>query len=515
MAQIVEVPGVGRVEFPDGMTDADIVKAVKSLPTQQAPASPAEGVGALQSALIGAGRTTDKLVQGVRQAYNWATGDNETLAKMAQQQSENDRLYAPLKAAHQFATGFGEAAPALAIPVGGAGNAAAFIGRSALSGALPSALSYGDVGDRIKGALLGGAGAAAGSALGLGLGRVLNPAGATQAISPEAAQAAERLGLNLTAGQRTQNPAMMNFENYLARSPGSSGAMQARAGATQAALDSAAAKSMGQPAGGLGEGTFSAAKSAIGAEFDRLGAVTKPQLGNDFLSALANVDASNAARGSFKSKQIDTLVEKGLDLAAQGNLTGKAYKEIRTAISNEAQSAFSGGDATYGQALKTVRAALDDAAKQSLSKADQEAWDLARQQWAAYKALTKTNVSEGGHVSAARLASALRQKSQGDAFRTGAMDGPLADIARVGESVKSVQNPNSGQLVNQMMYGNPVTGIPMLAANKLAQSVYTSRPVQAYLSGGLLDLGATGSTVAGRLSQPVGLPWLQGLLGAQ
>lgn len=513
MPQIVEVPGVGRVEFPDGMSDADIVKAIKGVAPQQSQAKPTDGVGTLDALLIGAGRSTDKVIQGVRQMYNKATGDQKTLDAISQDQAENDRLYAPLKAANPIAAGIGEALPALAVPVGGAGaGAASFIGRSALAGALPGALSYGDAADRIKAAGMGGAGAALGGAAGLGLGRLLSPAGPAS-ISGDALQAAERIGLNLTAGQKTQNPAMQAFENYLAKSPGSSGAMQARAGANQTAMNKAAAGAMGQQGDALSEGAFAAAKKAIGAEFDRLGAVTNPQLGNDFMQALVQVDSANAARGAFKSKPVDTLVTKGLDLAASGKLTGTAYKEIRTAISNEAQSAFKAGDATYGQALKTVRNALDDAAKQSLSKADQEAWDTARKQWAAYKALTKSNVAEGGNVSAARLAGALR--SGGDQFRTGAMNGPLADIARVGEAVKSVQNPNSGQLVNQMLYGNPITGLPMMAANKAAQMAYMSRPAQAYLGSSLLGLGSDGLAIGGKLSQPVGLPALQGLLGAQ
>lgn len=511
MAQIIDVPGVGQVEFPDGMSDSDIVGAIKRMSPQQS--NPADGIGTMQAALIGAGRSTDKIVQGVRQLYNKAIGDQGALDQIAQQQADNDKAYAPLKQSRPIATGIGEAAPALAIPVGGAAGAAGFIGRSAASGAVPGLLSYGSLEERLKSGALGAAGGAAGGAIGLGIGKMIKPAGSSASISPEALAAAERLGLNLSAGQKTQNPALMNFENYLARSPGSSGAMQAKAAANQTSLDKAAAGAMGQNSDTLSEGTFAAAKGAIGSEFDRLGQITKPQLGNDFLSALAQIDSANAARGAFKSKPVDTLVEKGLDLAAKGNLTGTAYKEIRTAISNEAQSAFKSGDATYGQALKTVREALDDAAKKSLSKEDQKAWDTAREQWAAYKALTKGNVSEGGNVSAARLASKLR--SGGDQFRTGQMQGPLSDIARVGEAVKSVQNPNSGQLVNQMMYGNPLTGLPMMAANKGAQALYSSSPIQKYLTSGLIDISPETQQLIGSLSRPLGLPPLQGLLGAQ
>ncbi len=514
MPKLVDVPGMGIVEFPDGMNDKQIAAAIAANMPAEKPKSAADDVGAMQAALIGAGRTTDKVVQGVRQLYNSAIGDKATLAKMAQDEADKDSLYAPLRAARPIATGIGEAAPMLAVPVGGAGNAAAFIGRSALAGGVPAALSYGTAEERLKAGAVGAAGGAVGGGIGLGAAKLLKPAGAGAAgISSEAAAAADRLGLNLTAGQRTQNQGMMGFENYLAKSPGSAGTMQAKTAGNQSALNRAAAKAMGQSTDTLDTGAFAAAKDAIGSEFARLQSVTNPKLDQDFMNALVKVDSDNAARGAFKSKAIDKVVDKALDLAAQNNLTGKAYKEIRTEISSQAQAAYSAGDATLGGALKTIRKALDDAAKKSLGPDDQKAWDTAREQWMAYKMLTKGNVAEAGDVSAARLASQVRRG--GDGFRTGAMKGELADIGRVGEAVKGVQNPNSGQLAMQALYSNPLTGLPMMIGNKVAAMGYTSAPMQAYLSRGLLDVSPAGATLLGRAGGPTGQPLVQNWLGAQ
>lgn len=507
MAKRIDVPGIGIVEFPDGMSDAEIASAIKA----NAPQEPE--VGAMKAGLIAAGRTTDKVVQGVRQMYNAATGDTATLEKMAADEAEKDRLFAPLAKQRPIATAVGGAAPMLAVPAGGA-TALGFIGRSALAGALPNALSYGSLEDRAKGAAIGAAGGAVGGGIGLGVARALKPAGATAAgISDDAAAAAERIGVSLSPGQKSQNAAMINFENYLAKSPGSSGAMQAKQQAQQSAINRAASNAIGQNSDDLSEGVFAAAKKGIGTEFERLQSITNPQVGNDFLNALAKIDADNAARGAFKSKSVDTLVDKGIDLAAQGKLTGKAYKEIRTVLTNDAEAAFKAGDATLGQALKTVRKALDDAAKASLSKAEQDAWDKTRAQWAAYKTLTKSNVAEAGNVSPARVAADLRRG--GDGFRTGAMNGPMADIGKLGEAVKGAQNPNSGQLTQQMMYGNPLTGLPMLLGNKLAQSVYTAKPVERYLSEGLLNVGPKSRLLLGRIGGPTGAPLVQSYLGVQ
>lgn len=514
MPKLIDVPGIGVVEFPDGMDDKQIAAAIMQNMPAEKPTSPAESVGSMRAALIGAGRTTDKVVQGVRQVYNAAIGDDATLAKLKQQEADKDSLYAPLREKRPIATGLGEAAPMLAVPVGGAGNAAAFIGRSALAGGIPAALSYGTPEERLKAGAVGALGGAVGGGIGLGAAKLLRPAGASTAgLSDDAAKAAERLGMKLSPGQRTQNAGMIGFENYLAKSPGSSGVMQTRAAANQTALNRAAAKSMGQTADTLDDGAFSAARDAIGAEFSRLQGITSPKLDQDFMAALVKVDSDNAARGAFRSKPIDSVVDKALDLAAQNNLTGKAYKEIRSELSSKAQEAFRAGDSTLGAALKTIRKALDDAAKKSLAPDDQKAWDTARQQWQAYKVLTKGNVAEAGDVSAARVAAQLRRG--GDQFRTGATKGPLSDIAKVGEAIKGAQNPNSGQLAMQALYSNPLTGLPMVVGNRVAAAAYNNPISQRYLSRGLLDVSPAGATLLGRAGGPVGQPLVQNWLGAQ
>lgn len=516
MPQIIEVPQLGRVEFPDGMSDADIAKAIQSTlsaaPETQKPEEP-DAVGAWEAGKLAAGRATDNILDGITQLYLGARGEKSALKALKQSNAEKNASFAPVQEQHPIATGIGNAVPMMAIPVGGA-SAMGMIGRSALAGAAPEMLAYGSADERLKRGAVGAMGGAIGAGIGLGAARLLKPAGASaQGVSKDALAAAERVGVKMTAGQRAQNPAMQNFENYLSRSPGSSGSMQARTAANQGAMNKAAAQAMGSSSDDLSEATFSAARDAIGAKFQQLQAVTAPQLDGDFLGALVKIDASNNARGAFRSKSIDDLVDKGLDLAAQNKLTGAAYKEIRTQLSNDAQSAFKGGDATLGQALKTIRSALDGAAKKSLSKADQEAWDLTRKQWAAYKTLTKSNVAEAGNVSAARLAAALRQ--QGDGLRTGAASGPLADIGRLGEAVKSVSNPNSGQLVNQMIYGNPFTGIPMMLGNKAAEVTYMNPAMQKYFAKGMIDVGPKTRLVLGKVAAPVGPPLVGGLLGAQ
>ena len=508
MAQRIEVPGMGLVEFPDGMSDTDIAAAIRrSMPAEHS--GPQENMA--EAALIAAGRGTDKLVQGVRQAYNWATDDQVTLDKMAVDEAEKDKAYKPLAQKYPIATGIAETLPAaLAFPMtGGTSVPLAMLGAGA-----QSILSYGTPEDRVKRGMVDAAAGGAGVLAGRALTRVLKPAGVgANGASDAATEAAKRIGYKPLPSQIADNPGMANFENYLLRTPGSSGTMQKAVTANQTALNRAGARAMGEAADSLDEPVFAAAQRRIGSEFDRLGQITSPDLSGGFLNALAKIDADNAARGSFASKEIAGLVDKGLDLAAKGKLDGKAYKQIRTELANQAKAAFRGGDATTGQAYKTLYTALDDAAKATLSQADQNAWDAARQQWKAFKTLSKSNVAEAGNVSAARTAAAVR--SGGPALRTGAASGELADIARIGEAFKGVQNPNSGQLVNQMMFSNPITGLPMLAANKGMAAAYMSPLGQRYFSRGLLDVGETGRELLGRAGLHSAIPLGRGLLGVE
>lgn len=511
MSVYAELADGRRLEFPDGTNPQVIQSTVRKLMAQAPaqPTGPTEGMG--EAMLIAAGRGTDKLVQGVRQAYNYATGDQAALDKMAETEADNDRAYKPLQEKFPIATGIAETAPAMAVfPMAGGAS----LVRAGVSAGLPSVLSYGTAEERLKRGATDAAFGAAGAKAGQLVARALKPAGVGVAgASDDALAAAERIGYKPTPAQISQSPGMASFENYLLRTPGSSGTMQKVANANQTALNQAAAKSVGQSADDVGESVLAAAKKGIREEFDRLQAITKPVIGDDFVNALAKIDSENAARGPFKSKHVDHLINKGLELASKGDLDGKAYKEIRTQLTNEALMMSKMGDETTAGAYREVRSALDKAARGSLPDAEQKAWDLVRKQWDDFKTLTKSNVAEAGNVSAARAASALRAKHPG--FRTGAVNGPMADVARVGEAFKGVPNPTSGQLAQQMMFSNPVTGVPLYLGNKAAAAAYMSPLGQQYFSRGLLDVGETGRALLGRGGIQLGIPAGRGLLGVE
>lgn len=466
-----------------------------------------------QAFVKGAKHTADRVLDGITQMYLGARGEQSALGGLKQRVDEKAAAFQPVREKFPVVSALGEAAPMLAVPIGGGAGVASMIGRTALAAATPELLAHGSVQDRAKRGALAGAGGAVGGALGLGVGKLLRPAGtAAQGVSDDALKAAERIGYKPTAGQITQNPAIQNFENYLAKSPGSAGRMQAVNQANQTALNRAAAKAMGENADNLGEGVIGAARARMGQEFERLQQITGPDMARpEFMQALVTVDSANVARGPFASKKISDIVDKGLDLAAQGKITGKAYKEIHTELASASTAAFRSGDATLGQAIKSIRESMDDAAKASLGYGDRQAWDTVRKQWEAYKVLVKGNVAEAGDVSAARVASKVRADPR---FRTGQMSGELADIARVGEAFKGVQNPNSGNLAQQMLYGGP-WGLPFAAGNNVAARAYLSPMGQAYMTEGLLPVGPGSQFLLNRGGGLLGQPSLKNWLGAE
>lgn len=147
----------------------------KSATAKPAP-SGADDPGAWMSTLIGAGRTFDQVIDGMKQMGFNFTGDQAALEKLKADQAEKARLYKPLEQQHPIATAVGEALPSMAIPVGGGATAAATVARLAAAGAIPGALEYGTVGERAGRAAGGAAAGVAGGVAAPAIGRAITAA---------------------------------------------------------------------------------------------------------------------------------------------------------------------------------------------------------------------------------------------------------------------------------------------------------------------------------------------------
>ncbi|APW37169.1 hypothetical protein RD110_08120 [Rhodoferax koreense] len=130
-----------------------------------APQATPDDPGAFMSALIGAGRTTDNIIDGMKQLGFNLTGDKAALEQLRADHEEKTRLYKPLQEQHAITTAIGEALPSMVVPVGGAAGVAGNVARLAVAGAAPGALEYGTAGERAGRAAGGAVAGVAGGAV--------------------------------------------------------------------------------------------------------------------------------------------------------------------------------------------------------------------------------------------------------------------------------------------------------------------------------------------------------------
>jgi len=167
---LVAADKAGATEDAKALAKA-IIQLKSSAQSEAAPKPtvPFEDPGALATLPIAAGRTFDRILDGFTQMYLGARGESSALGGLKKNVEEKDAIYKPLQEARPLATGVGEALPSMVIPGGGAATWTGNAMRMGASAAVPAALEYGDLGDRLMRATIAGSSAAALPALGAGL----------------------------------------------------------------------------------------------------------------------------------------------------------------------------------------------------------------------------------------------------------------------------------------------------------------------------------------------------------
>lgn len=330
---------------------------------------------------------------------------------------------------------------------------------------------------------------AGGHGVGTALGHIVKP---VMNMLPEGRKigeaAAQRLGVKLSPGEKTNNFLLRQFEEWLGRTPGASRQMQNFYQQNQLAMNRAAASSIGGHGDTLSESVLGAAAARLKNEFNSTAAKTTLKLGDDFLNSLIKVEGINRNLNAFSDKGITKLIDDGLELAVSGKLSGQEYQALRSRFSEQKRKAFIAGDTSLGRAFAELQKGLDNAAKKGMDAETRIAWELIKKQYDSLKTLMKPNVVSAGNVNPARLSSELQRK-HGDAYKTGVVQGELPDVARYWEGFKPIV-PNSGTaeraLFNQIFFNGGVTGAPGGAIAGLIQRALFSPFGQKYITNGLL-----------------------------
>lgn len=481
---------VHTIDGPEGATREQVIAKIQerlaAAPKEDPYTATAQKQSGLENALAGAGGAIHGLYLGAKQMLGKATPEEI---------EDHRRAMEGLRSTTAGKVGeFGGNVAAGAIPGLLAAPVAATYAGSAAIGAGLGALqpTQGDE-SRLNNAALGAFGGAAGNAIGRGISRVIQPiprmanSGRDKGIA-----AAQRLGIGdqLTPGQKTGNLALQQVEAVLSRTPGAAGRFDIIKDTHQAALNRAAAKSIGEDAIDLSGDVIARASDRISKQFNDLSAKSDLQLDEDFMKLVNKLKSNNDMLGPFRNPQIDSLIEKSYALAQMKNIPGNVYQTIRSELTSNADDAFRSGNSSAGRALKDIRDALDDSAKKGLSEVDQKAWDVTRKEYANLMILLKGKTIKGGNVDQNLINNAMI-KYNNKLYQSDLLNGELNDIGKYAQAFKTTV-PNSGTpertFMQNMMFGNPLTGIPTAALANLYQRAYLAKPIQAYLSSGIANL---------------------------
>jgi hypothetical protein len=503
---------VFEITAPDGASEQQVLGYAKMqfARVKEAPRAPdpTEGMSTGEKFLAGAGKAFTDVGRGVRQlGAKVGLGDGAAIQAEIDEAKQRDAALMSTGAgiAGNITGGVAAALPAAFIP-----GVNSVVGSAAVGGAMGAMAPVASDESRLANTALGAAGGAGGQMVANTLSRAANPVKTrlSEPLKTLADKAESTYGIPLTVGQKTGSKPIQITESVLEKLPYTADKRAVMRETQRKAFNQAALRTIGEDANQATPEVLNAARVRIGRVFEELSARNAVGLDDEFVNALAKIDAG---RNPFSTPKLDSLIEKGMELASKGQISGKDYQLVRSSLGKQAKGAFA-TDPELGQALKTVRGALDDAAGRTISDADKAAWTEARKQWQALKILEKaaaptTADAVAGNVSPAKLASALKTADQ-KGFTFGTRGDALSDIARIGQAFVKESVPDSGT-AQRMQYQALLTGagggLPLLAGvNPLAALGYAAAT------------SATPLAMQKALTSPAGQKWLtQGMLGAQ
>jgi hypothetical protein len=489
------------VNAPEGSSESDAIEYVqknfyKPKEVKQQTIDPTEGMTGMQKFLAGTGKAMVDIGRGAGQLVGLV--DQKDI-------DESKRLDAPLMntgagTAGNVVGNIATALPAMFVP-----GANTVLGASAAGGVLGALQPVASGDSRMTNTVIGGVAGGAGQGIANAVGRAVQPVRSTlQGQDATLAEKARRF-MPLNAAQETGSKPLRWIDSALDNLPFSADKQAAQKLAQREAWQSQLLSKAGENANAATPEVLGSAYKRLGDQFKDISARNTVTLGNDFINSIANIDASVTPF----SKGVSEVVDKALDLASKGQLSGKEYQSVRSSLTMQAKSAWQ-SNAELGQALKTLRQSLDDAANASISAEDKQAWGLVREQYKNLKSITKATDSTTGMISPNKFASELdRVNPQGMKFGYGNQEVP--DLARIGKRfvaetlpdsgsaqrswyMNALQNPTTGLGLGSVagfLTGGPVGavgGAALGAATPLAvQKALWSDSGKKYLSKGLLD----------------------------
>ncbi len=493
MPQHIDVPGMGVVEFPDGMSDDAIAAAIK------ANAPPSVAMDMAKSAAIG---VPEGLIQGAG-----AAGDVRGLVSKGADylggkvglspesiQTAKDVTSRALKMTPMRGLAEGPTSEEIQKKVEGVtgefyepktregrytnatiktlANPTTYLG----PGGLPMKLATG-VTSAVGGELGGELGDTKGRIAGALLGSVV-PGVARRGVTmfPATSRHTELVGnledkgvTSLTAGDRTGSPVLRALESKIGNTPGTGFAADRIAGEGEKQFTQATMRDLGET-GMATKAELQAAKDRIGGTFEEMSGRNLMLADMKMVDDLAKAETLYARVLDANQKPIfDKLLTDIVDKAAGGGMTGAEYQIARSQLGSKARG-LQVTDPEGAKAFKGLQKALDDAMERGLSDADKTAWRAARDQYGRLKDVEGAVAKEGpglveGVIDPVALNRSISSGKDASAAARGQL--PYSKLAEAGAGVMT--RPGRAAISSPTLGGYAV-GIPNAIAGRLLMS---------------------------------------------
>lgn len=514
--QLVNVPGVGQLRFPAGMSQQDMAAAIQrnfpqihGVPAQPggsdipqsgpdsaaAPDFAGNFVPGVGKALVDVGRGAKEL------ALKWGNKlgavSNQHLSAYEQQLAQDRELDAPLMNTTGGKVGelTGNVAMAAVAPEEAGLAGAAGMG-AALGGLQPA--TQGE--SQTENALVGGIGGIAGAGVGKVAGKLIQPiANVLDNSRLQAVQLLRQAGVPLDVSQATGSGIARALKTVSKEapllSPSKFGDVQ------QAAYNNTILRSFGASGTKATPTVMDGAARRIGAVFDDIASRNPVTVDSPLLDDLANLHDQagrelSATDAAPIHAQIDNVIAKAADNG--GRLDGSQYQNIRSSLGRLSTSPNGSVAHFAGQ----IRSSLDDALERSASGQDLDALMTARRQYRAMSQAAEA-IDEAHDFNPSALYNVMGRKSNAAQSVYGRGDQTLQQLADAGKLVLSPgrgSTPLVRPLLTYGLFGGAGDIVYRLARG---QSIDKNDLTGVAITAGLAPMAARALT-----ESPAGREWL-------
>lgn len=346
---------------------------------------------------------------------------------------------------------------------GVAGVAARAVG----SGLVEGATRPGTLREKAGEAALGASGSVAGDTLGSALKMLNTP---FKKLNTEAQKKivamADRLGIPMSAANRTGNKALQVMDSVLDTMPTSASMQAGSKGAQKEAWTRMVFEQGGENANIASPEVMGAMKDRLSATYTDIASRNVINIDNQLIRDLDQVRIDQLKRVPTNQKGVvksylDDILRK-IPRNRQAQISALTYQDMRSMLDKQARALERSDPITSG-ALRSIRSAMDDAMQRSVSPEDFSALMQTNKEWGVMRSIERAADPLTGEISPKKFISELtKRNSNGMLYGRG--DQTLNDLARIGKELIGEKIGESGTGPRTFMQNILKSPITMMGA---------------------------------------------------